>query len=240
MQGSSENDKQSKSKIVSVLIILIIIAVPVMSLVNIYINKNIPFNVYISYERDRCDYVSGYPIGEFVHTYSSITINTQVMLESYEITLGDLNVDSFPLWVDTSYWEEGNDVVIGRHQYSLSLRSNGWRAYREFGDYTDYEVLYYHKEIGVLLETNTDMMHMSSSSMGFTGYYIRLNIQQNNIDLLASKATGRELIINNVLVVGIITQIAIIQWQFKARSRRKKESNDSSVKQGDSSIDSTK
>lgn len=223
MKGSSDIDKQDRMRTAIVFVLLLVISTAIMSLANIYTNENFPVNLHIRYEHDRCDYVSSYPIGSFEHTYSYTTIDTQLMMESYKETLSQLKVGSFPLWVNTSSWKDGDEVTIGGVQYSLSLRNNGWRAYREFGD-SDYEVLYYHKKVGVLLETDTDRMHIASSSMGFTGYYIRINIEQSNIALLISKATGSDLIINNGLVVGILIQIAIIQWQLKIRNERKKSS----------------
>jgi 3D (Asp-Asp-Asp) domain-containing protein len=184
-------------------------------------NTSTAYTLNIEYEQHTTTATAG--SYSFDHSYSIIIVDISVMVNSYESTLSSIRVGNFPFWVDTSDWTEGETVSISGNLYSIHSQTGKWRAYRSFADFES-ENLYYHKELGILIESNTD--RISSGLSGFSGFSVEINIQHSNIDGFVARVTGSNIVGNIVLLSAIFTEVLIVRWLYtrKHKSRTTKSS----------------
>jgi hypothetical protein len=140
------------------------------------------------------------------------------MVNNYESTLSGYRVGNFPLWVDTSDWAEGETVSISGNLYSIYSESGLWWAHRSFAE-SEYENLFYDKDLGILTESITDRLSLVSG--GFSGFSIDTEIQQSNIHGFVARVTSSNVIGNIILLSGIFTEILIVQWLYTRKHKSK-------------------
>ena len=190
-----------------------VIVISVVIIFQLTMNVSTVYALNIDYQKHKCN--MNYT--DWLHTYETITINLQVKPSTYEGVLNGHTVDGFPLWVDTATWQEGGTERIGGYDYEISIFQNRWKAYREISsDY--YDVLYYHRDIGVLLETRID--RVSLGWPGFSGYTEDIHIVESNIAGFVSRVTGSGILSSFGLVTGIFAEVAAIWWLFQQRGAK--------------------
>jgi hypothetical protein len=149
------------------------------------------------------------------------------MARDYESTLSGFQVGNFPLWVDTSNWVDGETVSISGNLYSISSETGLWRAYRIFVGLED-ENLYYNREIGILIRSDTDRLSLVTG--GFSGFSIDIQIQHSNIDGFVARITGNNVIGHIILLSGIFIEIPIVQWLYRRNYKSKTSKSSKSLK----------
>ena len=153
----------------------------------------------------------------FDHTYTDISIDLMVMVEGYETTLRDIEVRNIPFWVNITDWTNGEDVDIAGLSCILSIEGNRWKASCDCGSSSC--DIYYHMEISVFLEYYFDNSYLDTS--GFSGSTTDIRIQQSNLEVFASRVTGRFILYNILLVTGIFGEAAIINKLIQRRRTKK-------------------
>lgn len=175
---------------------------------------NEQFELVIQYDLHKCD-TSGST--SFYHTYDSSTIRVMLSVNTYFASISSLYVFGYPVWQDVSEWSEGITVTIGSFSFDISSEYGNWKAHT--GDSDTYTSLYYDKGLGILTRSYYDGITLGS--FGFHGYSINIDMGPNNVGDLKFYVTGVYLITNNLLLVGIFIEGAIISWIYY-RGRRKK------------------
>ena len=184
-------------------------------MIQINLNTSTAYTLNIEYEQHTTTAVSY----SFDHDYNTITVDTLVMTNNYESTLGGIQVGSFPLWIDTSEWGDGTPVIINGILYSLYSEAGNWRAHRSWSDF-EYENIYYRKDIGILVESYTDRMTIGSTG-GFIGSTVEITIQRSNIQGFAARVTSSNVVGNTALLTGIFIEILIVQGLYIRRQKPK-------------------
>jgi hypothetical protein len=131
-------DQFTRRAVFVLYIILFLLSTTTVSMIQISINRSTAYTLNIEYEKHRC-VMDTMP---WEHTYTTILVNLQIMIDSYRMTLGSRDVGGFPLWIDSSELTEGETINISGNIYSLSIEHGCWKAHRSF-DSIDYENLYY-------------------------------------------------------------------------------------------------
>lgn len=207
-------DKTTRRSVFVLYVILFLLSITTVSMIQISQNRFADYTLNIEYERDTMTATSL----SFDHSYSTIRVNIPIMIEDYESTLSSIQIGTYPLWVDISDWTVGGTVRISGFSYLLSVENRLWKAYRDIGDQRS-ESLYYHKELGIFIESDLDQLNMEPG--GFSGYTIDIEIQQANIDGFVARLTGSNVVGNIVLLSAIFTEILIVQWLYIRRQKSK-------------------
>ncbi|MBY8998265.1 MAG: hypothetical protein KGD60_11060 [Candidatus Thorarchaeota archaeon] len=207
-------DKSTRRSVFLLYIILFLLSSITVSMIQINLNTSTAYALNIEYEQHTTTARSY----DFDHSYSTIIVNIPIMVDSYGSTLSSIRVGTVPFWIDTSDWVDGETVSISGNLYSIHSQTGKWRAHRSFADFES-ENLYYHKELGILIESNTD--RISSGSSGFSGFSVEINIQHSNIDGFVARVTGSNVVGNIVLLSAIFTEILIVQWLYTRRQKSK-------------------
>jgi len=156
-----------------------------------------------------------------IHDYDTITIRTTLLVRGYAI-LEHYRVYGYPLWVNVSSWSQGQYVKIGGSNYQVAPVFQGWMAHQYVTD------LYYDGESGFLLRIYID--ETFTQDFRPSGYTIDITLGANNLGELASYISGRYLVYDNLLTIGIFAELAIINWLLI----RRKSSEGSGTKLSDS------
>ena len=210
-------DKSTKRSVFVLYIILFLISITTVSMIQFSLNTSTTYTLNIEYERHTVT-GTGYSLD---HSYSTIIIDVSLMVGNYEAILSTMRVSIYPFWVDTSGWENGGTATISGNLYSISSAAGTWRARRSFGDFES-ENLYYHKELGILIESSNDRMSLDGG--GFSGSDTDIEIQNSNIQGFVARVTGANIAGNIFLLSGIFIEVLIIQW-FYARRQSSKSSS---------------
>ncbi|MFW9974110.1 MAG: hypothetical protein ACFFDQ_02430 [Candidatus Thorarchaeota archaeon] len=203
-RGIHAMDQFTRRAVFVLYVILFLLSTITMSMVQISINESTSYKLNIEYEQDTMT-AYGFDID---HSSTPIRVDVLIMIDNYESTLSGFRIGGFPLWVDTSYWTEGETVDILGNLYLISSERGYWKAHRSLGD-DQSESLYYHKILGIFIERNTDRLTLGTS--GFNGYTVNIQIQQSNIDGFVSRVTGSNIAGNVVLLSSIFTEVLIVQ-----------------------------
>ena len=155
------------------------------------------------------------------HFYDTVTIRTSISIPNYA-TLGNYRVFGYPFWLNVSDWSEGQSVVIMGNPYVISQVSQKWMASQGNTE------LYYDREAGFLVRIYTDEVDFSGGWP--TGYSTSVALGANNLGELESYISGRYLIYDNLLIIGIFAELAIISWL----ATKKKNSKESGTESADS------
>ncbi|MFW9835587.1 MAG: hypothetical protein ACFFEK_16410 [Candidatus Thorarchaeota archaeon] len=207
-------DKSKKRAIFVLYIILFLLSITTVSMIQLHLNTRTSYNLYIEYEKHTATATSL----SFDHIYVPVIVNIQVMTDSYQTTLGTVQVSGFPLWVDTSNWDADETVTISGVSYQIQLASGQWKLHHSWSDF-EYENIYYRRDIGILVEIKAD--HMTLGTSGFSGSTVEVTLKQNNINGFASRVTGGNIAANTFLLTGIFIEILIVQWFYVSRKRSK-------------------
>jgi hypothetical protein len=216
MKGSAKSNNQSTKRTVFVLyVILFLLSITTVSMIQFHLNTSTTYTLDIEYEQHTTTATSN----SFDHDYRTILVNILVMADTYESTLSGIRVGNFPLWVDTSDWVSGETVTISGNLYSIQSETGNWRARRSWST-TEYENLYYSKELGILIQSNTDRMTLGSTG-GFSGYDIDITTQYSNINGLVARVTGGNIAGNIAVLSGIFIEVLIVQWLYMRKHKSK-------------------
>ena len=216
MNGSTKPDDRFTRGMVFVLYVtLFVISITTVSMIQINLNTSTAYTLNIEYEQHT---VTGSDFS-IDNSYNTIIVNIPIMVDNYESTLSSYQVGTFPVWVDTSDWAVGENVSISGNLYSISSETGNWRLYRSFAE-DEYEELWYHRNLGIFIESNTDRRSLGSS--GFSGTDVEIEIKNSNIDGFVARLTGSNVIGYIALISGIFTEILIIQWLYTRRHKSKK------------------
>jgi hypothetical protein len=177
--------------------------------------NNEKFMLDVTYDWHKCTWVDR----TAVHGYDTITIRTSLLVRAYAI-LGHYRVNGYPLWLNVSGWSQGQHLKIADSYYEVNKVSQYWKA-RQYG--ID---LYYDGESGFLVRIYID--RTSAPDFWPTGYYIDITLGANNLGELASYMSGRYLIYDNLLIIGIFAELAIVNWLVTKRKNAKKPGTESS------------
>jgi hypothetical protein len=207
-------DKSRRRTVFVLYVILFLLSITTVSAIQISQNRFSDYTLNIEYERHSMTATSY----SFDHSYSTIRVDIPIMIDDYESTLNGFQIGPFPLCVDISDWTEGGNVRISGLTYLLSVENRLWKAHRDIGDQRS-ESLYYHKELGIFIKSDTDQLTMETT--GFSGYTIDIEIQQSNIDGFVARLSGSNVVGNIVLLSSIFTEILIVQWLYSRRQKSK-------------------
>lgn len=205
-------DKSTRRTVFVLYVILFLLSITFVSSIQISMNRFTDYTLNIEYERDTMTATSY----SFDHSYSTIRVDIPIMIDDYESTLSSIRIGTYPFWVDTTDWTEGGTVRLSGLTYLLSFENRLWKAYRDIGDQRS-ESLYYHKELGIFIKSDTDQLIMELG--GFSGYTIDIEIIQSNIDGFVARLTGSNVVGNIVLLSAIFTEILIVQWLYNRRQK---------------------
>jgi hypothetical protein len=203
-------DRSKRRAIFVLYIILFLLSITTVSMIQLHLNTRTSYSLYIKYEQHTTTATSY----GFDDIYTPIVVNIQVMTDSYQTTLGTIQLSDFPLWVDTSGWAAGETVTISGALYQIESVSGQWKLHRSWSS-SEYENIYYRKDIGVLVRIESD--HMTLGTSGFSGSDVDVTIKQSNIDGFASRVTGGNIAVNIYLLSGIFIEILIVQWFYVHR-----------------------
>lgn len=216
MKGSTKPSNQFTKRAVFVLYVtLFVISITCVSMIQINLNTSAAYTLNIEYEQHTTTATSS----SFDHSYNTIIVNIPIMVDNYESTLSGIRVGTFPLWIDTSDWVEGETVSVSGNLYSIYSETGDWWLHRSFTE-SEYENLFYRKDLGILIQTITDRLSLGSS--GFSGSTVEIEIQQSNIDGFVARLTGSNVVGYIALISGIFTEILIVQWLYTRRNKSKK------------------
>lgn len=221
-ESAKSSDTITRGIIFVLYVTLFLISITYVSMIQINMNTTESYALNILYEQHTAT-GNGYSID---HDYHTITVNIPIKVDNFESILSSYRIGSFPLWIDTSDWTSGETVSISGNHYTVTSGSISWRAYRDFNGGNDDEELYYHRILGILMESHTNQLTFSSS--GFTGSDVDIEIQRSNIDGFVARVTGNNVVGYILLISAIFTEIIVIQglWERrKGSSSPKQESN---------------
>jgi hypothetical protein len=212
-------DKNTKKDVIVPYIALYIAIIFTVSFIQISQNTFTAYALTIEYNSHTTIVKGGLFTPGFFDFDSTIIVHTPVMVDGYESTLGNMQVFSYPVWVNTSSWATGESVSISGNIYSISEETVYWTAHRSIGDEGDYVNLYYEKVLGIFVKSNSDFMSLGSS--GYRGSSTSIRIQRSNIDGFVSRVYGTNVVVQFLLLSGIFIEIPIIVWLRNRRDKQK-------------------
>lgn len=125
MNGSTKPDDRFTRGMVFVLYVtLFVISITSVSMIQINLNTSTAYTLNIEYEQHT---VTGNGLS-LNHGYNTIIVNIPIMVDNYESTLSSYQVGTFPFWVDTSDWAEGENVSISGNLYSVVSETGSYVA----------------------------------------------------------------------------------------------------------------
>jgi len=223
MKGSEKSSDKLTRWIVFVLYLtLFLVSITYVSMIQINMNTTDSYTLNILYGQHTAT-GNGYTLD---HDYQTISVNIPIKVNNFASILSGYRIGSFPLWVDTSNWTSGENVSISGNLYAVTAGSRSWRAYRDFNYGNDDEELYYHRILGIFMESYTE--RISYGSIGFTGSDVDIEIQRSNIGGFVARVTGNNVVGYILLISGIFTEILIIQglWERRKVSASPKQATD--------------
>ena len=201
-------------------IVALLCTMTILSTCDIYRVNNEYFELYVSYNWSRTTYYSS----QFINEYDTYTIQWSVSVQSYNNTIGNLQVYDYPFWLDVSNWSQNQFVVIRGHSYEITGGPYEWIAHRSYSDVGI--SLFYIGDLGFLVGIYIDAMTIVD--FWPSGYRIDVELGTNNIGELDSYLSGRYLIYDNLLIIGIFAELAIINWLVVKRRNSKGKNAESS------------
>ena len=210
-----------KRDIAVIYIVVLLSTIAIISTYQISRANNESFRLDIIYNWHRRTYSST----QLFDIYDSYAIQRSVSIQSYRTTVDHLEVYGYPLWLDVSDWSQGQSVIIGGVSYETTREFQNWKAHRGYADYS--ADLYYDGEFGFLVRISINTMIMANNRD--TEYSsIDVDLGMNNLGELAYYASGRYLVYDNLLIIGIFAELAIIDWLVMKRKNSKKPGTESS------------
>ncbi|MFX1560102.1 MAG: hypothetical protein ACFFBL_05915 [Promethearchaeota archaeon] len=222
MKGNPKpRDRLTRGIVFVLYVTLYLTTITCVSMIQINVNTTAAFTLYIEYEEHTVT-GTGY---SFDHSYNTIIVNLPIVVHDYESTLSSYLVGNYPLWIDVSDWNSGDDVNIAGNLYVVSSEGAEWKAHRSLGDEYSSEILFYNKLSGIFMESHTDQMTLGSS--GFGGSDVDIEIQQSNINEFLARYTGSNVVSYILLISGIFTEILIIHglWERRKKSSSPKQAS---------------
>jgi hypothetical protein len=141
--------------------------------------------------------------------YDTISVNSIVFVENYSAQLDQIQVGDYPFWQNVSTWSDGGTATIYGQGFVLSYLGRYWNAHLQ-GDNLSI-TLEYSGDLGILIRIYIDTMTFDFTS-GYSGYTLAITLGANNLAELSSYVTGLYLVYDNLLVVGIFIEFAILDW----------------------------
>ena len=210
-----------KRDIAVIYVVVLLSTMAIISTYQISRANNENFKLDIVYNWHTCTYSST----QRFDSYDTYAIQRSVSIQSYRTTVDDLKVYDYPFWLDVSDWSQDQSVIIGGFSYETTRESQNWNAHRGYGGYS--ADLYYDGELGFLVRIYINTMIMANNRD--TEYSsIDVDLGTNNLGELAYYASGRYLIYDNLLIIGIFAELAIIDWLVTKRRNSKKLGTESS------------
>ena len=92
-----------------------------------------------------------------------------------------------------------------------------WRAEYDTGN-DNYQILYYHYTLGILLESN---IRYSTGTSIWNFRRTDITIESSNLDEFTSRVTGTNVLTNLILITGIYIEIPVVAIIRKKRAAKK-------------------
>jgi hypothetical protein len=141
--------------------------------------------------------------------YDTIYVSSRVFVENYSAQLDLIRVADYPFWQNVSTWSDGENATIAGNSFVLSYLGRYWNAQRQVANLSI--ILQYSGDLGILVSIYIDTMTFSFIS-GYSGYTLDITLGANNLAELASYLTGLHLVYDNLLIIGIFVELAILDW----------------------------
>lgn len=160
--------------------------------------------------------------------YGTISVSSIVFVENYSSQLDQIQVGDYPFWQNVSTWSDGGTIAIYGHNpgFTTSYLGRYWNAHYQEANLSI--TLEYSSDLGILIRIYIDTMTFNFTS-GYSGYTLAITLGANNLAELSSYVTGLYLVYDNLLIVGIFVEFAILDWlifhQKKVAEMPKSHSN---------------